>query len=122
MLDGALDWQNNGLLRPKVVKAATAEYFADQDTVKQWIEDCCDVSKQPPHLQDTFSSLFGSWHNYAAARGEAAGTAKGFSEKLKRLGYLQIKDTAGIRGRGYAGLKVHVTQPHELPIDDIDRR
>src|SRR5262249_40615227 len=36
MIDGCLDWQANGLVRPDVVKVATDNYFADQDTFGQW--------------------------------------------------------------------------------------
>ena len=118
MLDGALDWQANGLIRPDVVKTTTAEYFAEQDTVHQWIEDCCEVTERPPHTSDTNKSLFESWRNYAIAHGEAVGGSKGFSERLKILGFQPIKDTLDIRGRGFAGIKVRVYEP---PIPEYDR-
>jgi putative DNA primase/helicase len=38
-LDGCLEWQQKGLAPPKIVTDATAAYFEDQDTIKQWIED-----------------------------------------------------------------------------------
>ena len=38
MIDGCLDWQKNGLVRPPVVTASTADYFSEQDTLAQWIE------------------------------------------------------------------------------------
>jgi len=43
MIDGCLDWQANGLSRPDCVKAATKEYFDDQDLLGQWIEERCEV-------------------------------------------------------------------------------
>jgi len=119
MLDGALDWQVNGLTRPAVVRAATAEYFADQDTVRQWIQDCCDTTERPPHAADTSRSLYDSWRNYAIANGEFAGSQKWLGDRLKRLGYQPIKDTFRLRGRGFAGLKVHVETP--LPPAYYDR-
>ena len=109
MLDGALDWQRNGLSRPNVVRAATAEYFADQDTVRQWVEDCCETTEHD--AADTNASLFASWKNYATAHGEAAGGSKGFSQRLQTLGFQPIKDTLSIRGRGFAGIKVRVYEP-----------
>jgi putative DNA primase/helicase len=111
IIDGALDWQKNGLVRPDVVKAATNAYFVEEDTVRQWVEDCCNTSTQPPHYADTNASLFASWKNYANARGEDAGKAKGFSEKMQRLGFMPIKNQHSIRGRGYVGLKVRVYEP-----------
>ncbi len=79
--------------------SATNAYFADQDTVRQWAEDCCDTTDRPPHVADTSSSLFASWRAYAHARGEEAGGAKGFATKLQNLGFEPIKDECGIRGR-----------------------
>jgi putative DNA primase/helicase len=111
MIEGGLDWQKNGLIRRDVVRAATAEYFADQDTVRQWVDTCCDTSERPPHIADTSGSLYGSWKNYAMAYGESAGSAKSFADKLKGLGYQSVKDTLGIRGRGFAGIKVKIYEP-----------
>jgi putative DNA primase/helicase len=119
MLDGALNWQANGLIRPDIVRAATAEYFADQDTVRQWIEECCDInSSRADPLRDTSASLFASWKNFAAAHGENAGTTRGFSEKMHRLGFQSIRDELNIRGRGYVGIKVRTFKP---PIPEYDR-
>ncbi len=41
MIEGCLDWQANGLVRPAIVAEATAEYFDDQDTFGQWLEEHC---------------------------------------------------------------------------------
>jgi putative DNA primase/helicase len=38
-IDGCLEWQRVGLAPPAIVRDATEEYFQDQDTVGQWIED-----------------------------------------------------------------------------------
>ncbi len=67
MIDGCLEWRMHGLIRPPVVASATNAYFADQDTVRQWAEDCCDTTDRPPHVADTSSSLFASWRAYAVS-------------------------------------------------------
>ena len=38
----------------------------------------------------------------------ASRNLKAFSARLQNLGYEQIKDECGIRGRGYRGIKVHM--------------
>jgi putative DNA primase/helicase len=43
MIEGCLDWQEHGLIRPNVVNTATSDYFADEDVFGQWLEECCDV-------------------------------------------------------------------------------
>jgi putative DNA primase/helicase len=46
MIDGCLAWQREGLNRPSKVIAATAEYFAEQDIIQQWIDERCKISPQ----------------------------------------------------------------------------
>jgi putative DNA primase/helicase len=108
MINGCLDWQQHGLVRPKAVQEATDEYFADQNTVAQWIEDCCETDQ---FFADTSSSLFGSWQNWAKAQGEDPGSSKRFSHFLELLGYRRIKNSDGIRGRGFKGIKVSIKGP-----------
>jgi putative DNA primase/helicase len=107
MINGCLEWQRDGLVRPQVVIDATADYFSDQDTITQWIEDCCRTGND---CKDTNSSLFSSWHNYAKARGEDPRSQKQFKPAMVRLGYEPIRN-AGIKGRGFKGLVVRVCGP-----------
>src|SRR5262249_22660092 len=39
-IDGCLEWQRIGLTPPTIVQDATAAYFADQDTLQQWLDEC----------------------------------------------------------------------------------
>jgi putative DNA primase/helicase len=111
MIDGCLDWQMNGLARPQVVIEATAEYFLEQDSFRQWVEDCCEVTTKPPHVMDTNESLFSSWQAFASARGEKAGSSKRFAANLKKLYCVPIRNEFGLKGRGWRGIKVRMIQP-----------
>jgi len=111
MIEGCLAWQKDGLQRPKVVLDATAEYFSEQDAVRQWLEECCEITSRPPHYVDTTAGLFGSWRAFAQARGEEVGSAKRFNGALQRQGFTPIKDVDGIRGRGFRGLRVRLEAP-----------
>ncbi len=42
LIDGCLEWQRDGLNPPKVVLDSTSEYFAEQDIIVQWLDECCD--------------------------------------------------------------------------------
>jgi len=105
MIDGCIDWQMNGLVRPGVVVDATAAYFSEQDIIHQWIEDCCEVGKK--HA-DTVASLFKSWSDYALANGEKPGSTKSFSQILIRNGCAPVKRITGTarNGRGWEGIAV----------------
>jgi putative DNA primase/helicase len=76
---------------------ATAEYFSEQDSVRQWIEECCDTGGQ--NLFETTATLFESWSEYAQANGEKSGTTKWFTQALLRQGCEPVKHTPGQRGK-----------------------
>lgn len=104
MIEGCLDWQAHGLFRPEVARRATEAYFAEQDIFAQWIEECCETGK---HVADTTANLWDSWNAFALEIGEHPGNRKrSFPETLSQRGFDAIKDTLGIRGRGYRGLRV----------------
>jgi putative DNA primase/helicase len=103
MIDGCLAWQRDGLQRPPVVLEATAEYFAEQDLLAQWVDECCE---QQSGFGDTNADLFGSWRAYAVARGEEPRTAKWFGTMLEQQGFRRAKDCDLFRGRGFVGIRV----------------
>lgn len=99
---GCLDWQANGLKRPRVVIEATAEYFAEQDTFQQWLDERCDIGHA--HV-DTNANLLGDWTCYARTHGEFF-SSKSFNTTMQRHGFRPVKNTYGIRGRGYRGVRI----------------
>jgi putative DNA primase/helicase len=109
MIEGCLDWQKNGLIRPDIVTTATAEYFSEQDIIQQWIEDS---SVRGSTQSDTLAVLFRSWTDYAVSNGEKPGTAKWLSQTLARLGFEAVKNTPGQHGnREFKGIAVRLVKP-----------
>ena len=45
MIDGCLDWRDNGLVRPASVREATDDYFASQDILGQFLAEECLMGK-----------------------------------------------------------------------------
>jgi P4 family phage/plasmid primase-like protien len=104
LIVGCLDWMKHRLVRPKVVNIATSEYFDQQDVFKNWTSECCELD---PSFVETADALWQSWQRYASLNGEDPGSkTKTFPETLTQRGFQPIKDTAGIRGRGYRGIRV----------------
>jgi putative DNA primase/helicase len=95
-VDGCLEWQRIGLAPPKVVTEATNEYFDDQDTVKQWIEDRTEDGG--PYAYTAISQLFGSWKSWCDERGMKPGTARGLADTLSDKGYTRARAKGGVRG------------------------
>ena len=105
MIEGCLDWLEHGLIRPAVIQNATDEYFSEQDLVKQWMEERCDLGKR--NCSDTTANLFKSWSDYAVSNGEKPGTTKWFAQILLREGFEPTREVVGHRGkRGFLGIQV----------------
>jgi P4 family phage/plasmid primase-like protien len=110
MLDGCLEWQRTGLAPPKIVTDATDEYFSDQDTIKQWLEDC--TEDRGPFAFTPANQLFASWRKWCDERSIAAGSAKALSDALtdrgftrKRMGHDNVRGFARLtlKAAGRAG-------------------
>ena len=86
LIDGCLDWQRNGLVRPQRVVEATENYFADQDSFSRWLDECCDCEPGNTHKTATAGELYQSWKGYAMAAGENPESQKIFADKLLTAG------------------------------------
>jgi putative DNA primase/helicase len=95
MIDGCLDWQQHGLIRPKVVIEATAEYFSDQDCLSHWLEEECICDPGNRYRSETSSVLYKSWCEYAKAAGVKPGTKATFKDNLTAAGFPSYKGKAG---------------------------
>jgi putative DNA primase/helicase len=84
MIDGCLDWQKNGLIRPGSVSAATDEYFKSQDMFGQWLEECCELHPGNDLRRETGADLFASWVAFLESHGEKPDTNKGLGDKLSQ--------------------------------------
>ncbi len=63
MINGCIDWQKNGLITPQKVSEYTQSYLDSQDIIKQWIEECCELSTC--YITKT-KDLVASWDSYAS--------------------------------------------------------
>jgi putative DNA primase/helicase len=96
MMDGCTEWQRIGLAPPKIVTDATDEYFDDQDTIKQWLEDRTDDGG--PHAFTPMSQIFHSWKVWCEERNFKPGSSKALSDALADRGYSKKRVHGGVRG------------------------
>jgi putative DNA primase/helicase len=108
-IDGCLDWQANGLLRPDCVVEATQEYLDEQDLFSQWVDAECTTGL---YDTDTHKSLFGSWTAFAIANGEEPGNGNDFADRMRAMGFKLLKHTPGLNGqRGWRGVAIRRPDP-----------
>lgn len=104
MIDGCVEWQRHGLQAPAAVTEATDSYLGAEDTLSQWMDDCCYVGRQ--HV-DTSAAIWASWQAWCERTGEHAGSQRRLSQTLMDRGYEHIK---GRDGRKFKGLAVRREQ------------
>lgn len=93
-IEGCLEWQASGLVRPAAVLDATTEYFAGEDLMGQWLTERCLFTTASRFEMP--AKLYGDWRRYAEEHGEAPGTAIGFGKKMSKRG-LAAKVNNGLR-------------------------
>ena len=79
-IEGCLAWQALGLAPPVSVLEATEQYFAEQDVLKQWLDEC--TADEGPLAFTRTKELFVSWKTWAEERNLSPGSEKSFSEML----------------------------------------
>jgi putative DNA primase/helicase len=108
MIDGCLEWQQQGLCPPKAVTDATSDYLTDEDAIAAWLEECCEVNA---NASDSPARIYESWKAYADRSGELAGSLKAFGPKLEARGFAPPKRSNG--KRTYRGLRVKPPEPDQ---------
>jgi putative DNA primase/helicase len=95
-IDGCLEWQRIGLAPPPIVRDATEEYFAAQDTLGQWLGDC---TKDGGTFAFTLTAdLFASWKTWCEGNNLKPGSQQALSEALSARGHIKKRDSSGRRG------------------------
>ena len=81
---GCLLWQEEGLVPPAIVAAATAEYRAEMDVLAAFLDDACIVGKKERCLA---SELYQAFHTWCEENGEQVRTHRDFSRDLMDRGF-----------------------------------
>lgn len=96
MIDGCLEWQCVGLAPPKIVIDATEEYFTEQDTLQQWLDDC---TRDAGNLALTRTAdLFASWKKWSEDHNIKPGSEQAFAQALVEKGFARSRNNKGQRG------------------------
>lgn len=115
MIQGCIDWQRNGLLKPASVIAATEEYFSDQDLFAHWLADECECEVGNMELSEASSPLFRSWSDFAKSAGNSPGTQQSFKDQMIRH---RFKFVRGRKAREFFGIRL---KPKTVGFGEQDR-
>ena len=118
---GCLDWQEYGLNPPAIVRNATAEYLAGEDTIGRWLEDDCIEDEA---IWTSSAALFGDYGAWSQRTGEKPISRKRLTQGLEGRGFIQ-KRTGSARGLSGIGLRremTHVTDRQVIPVTNARGR
>jgi putative DNA primase/helicase len=93
MIEGCLAWQRDGLGQPEAVKAASDEYFDQQDTFGAWAAERCVFAG---HLQERPFALLGDYNAWAEKNGERPANRRRLREWLERQERITYKVVRGV--------------------------
>lgn len=103
MIQGCIEWQASGLIKPASVLSATEEYFSDQDLFAHWLAEECDCEPGNMEKSEKSSTLFKAWREYAVAAGNSPGSQQSFKDQMSRHGF---KFYRGRRAREFFGISL----------------
>jgi putative DNA primase/helicase len=105
MVEGCMDWQEDGLIAPDQVETATENFRSDMDRLGEFLAECClEASEATASAQELYN-VYKSW---SYDRGESPDTQTAFGTRLRERGFGKTRLTSGAqRGKtAYFGLEL----------------
>ena len=88
---GCLDWQDGGLRPPQSVLDATDRYLDQQDTVAEWMRDCCRAIGE-----ESLTTLHGSYREWCKVNGIVEAGRNTFGDQLEARGIRRVEVRAKV--------------------------
>ncbi len=101
LIAGCLEWRKHGLQTPESVKNATKQYREDEDTLGQFIADCCVILSS---AKVKSSELFDTYRDWCESGNGSAMGSKTFGAKIEDRGFRRNRENVGVMFSGI-GLK-----------------
>ena len=108
LVRGCLAWQRDGLNPPPAVRAATDEYRQEEDSIGQFLAECCELQ---PGAQVKAADLYSAFDRWARENGLDAMSNTAFGKGLACRKLVKSRHVAGLVYHGVglrAGYASHV--------------
>lgn len=92
IVGGAAAWARDGLAVPESVRAASADYLADNDDLALWMDECCHRSGEAKA-----SDLYASFAAWKKQRGEHATSLTAWGSRLTSIPGITKRKSNGVR-------------------------
>jgi len=88
-VEGFSLWQKEGLIAPAKLTNATNEYRNSEDTLNEWLHECCEISAGAKCKK---TKLYDSYAEWCRKNGHQPLKSNEFGRKLSALGYILAPD------------------------------
>ncbi|GAA1574656.1 phage/plasmid primase, P4 family [Dactylosporangium maewongense] len=116
IIRGAVDYHRYGLPEPAAVRAATAAYARDEDTVARFVAECCHLAADQPLVRVATTRFRRAYERWCQQTGDAPVTAKRLTQDLERQGVRTGRGTGG--ARHYVGVSLLLAEDDAENSDD----
>jgi putative DNA primase/helicase len=98
MIAGCLDWQRSGIRPAAAVVAATEEYRSETDSIREWLDECCESFLDHTTLREQArfkaSELWESYDSWFKRNGVDGLSKRTFGSEMERRGYKMAKSNS----------------------------
>lgn len=118
LVRGCLEWQRDGLNPPPMVTQATEDYRLGEDTITQFVDDCCDINPETWTNATEIYNIFKRWYRVnISAKAGACPAQKKFGSMLSKQ---YKKEKVGGTTR-YYGLEIKASALQQYPEESPGR-
>ena len=100
LIEGALEWREQGLRPPEAVAGATLAYFQEEDLFGEWLSE---KASRKNDCEERSATLYQSYVEWMSDGGEKPVTQKAFGREMSRRGYLPYRNS---KERGFKGIEL----------------
>lgn len=120
LVRGCMDWSENGLVKPSIVRQATAEYRQQENPVAEFIEECCELGDYVAGVSEslrfavTVNDIWESYDVWCERSGRHALSNRTFAAVLRAAAPRVEKQTAKFSGKdmkAWVGIKLKGDAP-----------
>ena len=104
IVEGALQWREQGLNPPQVILEQTAAYRAAEDVIGGFIQECCVVNKA---AKVKAGDVYGAFKDWCASNGERVIRGNDFFAELQGRGFTRRVTR---NGKVYEGVGLHAEE------------
>jgi P4 family phage/plasmid primase-like protien len=114
---GAVEWQKKGLCHPAKVREASREYFADEDSLGQWLKECTEDGLD---FESGSSVAYDSFKSFAEQNNYFVLDAREFKNRMGQKGYESTRRNKGVVWKGFRVVRLNLWDEPQVPVDALD--